>query len=88
MSASGASQPPLAKYAPPSNALRPGPFSIPEVVSYISRMLPLAPGDLIAMGSPDGTGGSRTPPRFLKEGDVLEVEVPGVGVLKNQVGTI
>ena len=63
-------------------------FSIPEVVSYISRMLPLAPGDLIAMGSPDGTGGSRTPPRFLKEGDVLEVEVPGVGVLKNQVGTI
>lgn len=61
-------------------------FSIPQVMSYISHMMPLFPGDLIAMGSPDGTGGSRTPPRFLKDGDVLEIEVPGVGLLRNRVG--
>ncbi|MGI3184785.1 fumarylacetoacetate hydrolase family protein [Nioella aestuarii] len=61
-------------------------FSISQVVSYISHMIPLVPGDLIAMGSPDGTGGSRTPPRFLKEGDVLEIELSGVGLLRNRVG--
>ncbi|WP_127559743.1 fumarylacetoacetate hydrolase family protein [Nioella ostreopsis] len=62
-------------------------FSIPQVISYISHMIPLHPGDLIAMGSPDGTGGSRSPQRFLKRGDVLEIDVPGVGVLCNRVGT-
>lgn len=61
-------------------------FSIPQVVSYISCMMPLRPGDLIAMGSPDGTGGSRRPPRFLRAGDLLEIEVPGVGLLRNRVG--
>jgi 2-keto-4-pentenoate hydratase/2-oxohepta-3-ene-1,7-dioic acid hydratase in catechol pathway len=61
-------------------------FSIPQVISYISHMMPLAPGDLIAMGSPDGTGGSRTPQRFLKAGDEVEIDVPGVGVLRNRVG--
>jgi len=61
-------------------------FSIAQVVSYISHMMPLQPGDLIAMGSPDGTGGSRTPQRFLKAGDELEIDVPGVGLLRNRVG--
>jgi len=60
-------------------------FSIPEVISYISHMMPLRPGDLIATGSPDGTGGSRTPPRFLRDGDVLDISVSGVGTLRNTV---
>lgn len=60
-------------------------FPIPEILSYISHTMPLRPGDLIATGSPDGTGGSRTPPRFLRAGDVLEIEVPGVGTLRNTV---
>lgn len=61
-------------------------FSVRQVISYISQMLPLFPGDLIAMGSPDGTGGSQAPQRFLRAGDELEIEVPGVGLLKNRVG--
>jgi 2-keto-4-pentenoate hydratase/2-oxohepta-3-ene-1,7-dioic acid hydratase in catechol pathway len=60
-------------------------FSIPEIVSYISHTMPLRPGDLIATGSPDGTGGSRTPPRFLQPGDLLEIDIPGVGLLENRV---
>lgn len=62
-------------------------FSIPEVIAYVSHLTPLAPGDIIAMGSPDGAGGSRTPPRYLQDGDLLEIEVSGVGRLCNQVGT-
>ncbi len=61
-------------------------FSIPEVIAYISHTIDLRPGDLIATGSPEGAGGSRQPPRFLREGDVLEMEVSSVGVLRNPVG--
>ncbi|MCV2874542.1 fumarylacetoacetate hydrolase family protein [Defluviimonas sp. WL0050] len=61
-------------------------FSIPEVIAYISHLTPIEPGDVIAMGSPDGSGGSRVPPRFLRDGDVLEIEVSGVGMLVNTVG--
>jgi 2-keto-4-pentenoate hydratase/2-oxohepta-3-ene-1,7-dioic acid hydratase in catechol pathway len=61
-------------------------YSIPEVISYISHCLPLRPGDMIAMGSPEGTGASRKPQRFLQAGDTLEIEVDGVGILKNRVG--
>jgi 2-keto-4-pentenoate hydratase/2-oxohepta-3-ene-1,7-dioic acid hydratase in catechol pathway len=62
-------------------------FSIPEVIAYVSHLTPIEPGDVIAMGSPDGSGGSRVPPRFLRDGDVLEIEVSGVGTLVNSVGT-
>lgn len=61
-------------------------FSIPEIIAYISHTIDIRPGDLIATGSPEGAGGSRQPPRFLREGDVLEIEVSGVGVLINRVG--
>jgi 2-keto-4-pentenoate hydratase/2-oxohepta-3-ene-1,7-dioic acid hydratase in catechol pathway len=60
-------------------------FKLPEIVAYVSSMLPLEPGDIIATGSPDGAGVSRTPPRFLSAGDRLEIEVDGVGVLANGV---
>ncbi|MBA3516973.1 MAG: fumarylacetoacetate hydrolase family protein [Rhizobiales bacterium] len=60
-------------------------FSIPQIIAHISRFMPLAPGDLIATGSPDGSGGSRQPQRFLRPGDRIEVEVKGLGVLSNVV---
>ena len=60
-------------------------FQIPELIEYISHTMTLQPGDLIATGSPEGSGGSRQPPRFLRSGDALEIEVSGVGVLRNRV---
>jgi 2-keto-4-pentenoate hydratase/2-oxohepta-3-ene-1,7-dioic acid hydratase in catechol pathway len=45
----------------------------------------LEPGDVIATGTPDGVGMARTPPEFLKDGDVMEVEIAGIGVLRNAV---
>jgi len=62
-------------------------FPIPELIAYISHTIDLKPGDLIATGSPEGAGGSRRPPRFLRPGDRLEIEVSGIGVLKNTVGS-
>ena len=55
-------------------------FSIPMVVAYISRIMTLEPGDVIATGTPEGVGP-------LAHGDVVEVEIPGVGVLRNPVRT-
>jgi 2-keto-4-pentenoate hydratase/2-oxohepta-3-ene-1,7-dioic acid hydratase in catechol pathway len=60
---------------------------INELVSYISHTIDLKPGDLIATGSPDGSGGSLSPSKFLVTGDKLEIEVSGIGILKNTVGT-
>ncbi|MGB0857252.1 MAG: fumarylacetoacetate hydrolase family protein [Paracoccaceae bacterium] len=61
-------------------------FSLSELISYISNLTPLNPGDIIATGSPDGTGGSRNPSVFLKPGDCVEVSVDRIGTLKNHVG--
>lgn len=61
-------------------------FGLPELISYISELLPLKTGDIIATGSPDGTGGSRTPPAFLRLGDEVAISVSGVGTLQNRVG--
>ena len=60
-------------------------FSIAEQISYISTLYTLSPGDVIATGSPDGTGGSRNPKRHLVSGDKLEVRVSGIGSLVNYV---
>jgi 5-carboxymethyl-2-hydroxymuconate isomerase len=59
-------------------------FSVAELVSYLSRSFTLAPGDLIATGTPVGVGKFRTPPVFLHDGDEVEVEIEGIGVLGNQ----
>jgi 2-keto-4-pentenoate hydratase/2-oxohepta-3-ene-1,7-dioic acid hydratase in catechol pathway len=48
--------------------------------------LTLDPGDVIATGTPSGVGYARTPPEFLKPGDVLETEVEGIGLLRNRIG--
>ena len=61
-------------------------FSLSELIAYISNLTPLNPGDIIATGSPDGTGGSRNPSVFLKPGDCVEVSVERIGTLKNYVG--
>lgn len=60
-------------------------FNIPTVVSYLSEIMTLEPGDLIATGTPEGVGAARDPQVFLKPGDVVEVEIEGLGVLRNPV---
>jgi acylpyruvate hydrolase len=60
-------------------------FSVPETLSYISKLITLEPGDIIATGTPEGVGFKRNPPVFLRDGDVVEVEIEGIGTLKNPV---
>ena len=60
-------------------------FTVAEVITYLSRVMPLEPGDIIATGSPEGAGGSHDPPKWLMPGDRVEFEIPGVGVLSNPV---
>jgi len=60
-------------------------FNLPKLVSYLSHSFTLEPGDLIATGTPPGVGFSRKPPQFLKEGDVVEVEIERVGTISNRV---
>ena len=58
-------------------------FSLPEQIAYASSLFTLNPGDVIATGSPDGTGGSRTPKRYLQVDDVIAVTIKGIGTLSN-----
>ena len=60
-------------------------FSIPELISYASKVMTLEPGDLILTGTPEGVGVFRDPKLSMKPGDVVEVEVEGIGVLRNEV---
>ncbi|MBD51971.1 MAG: hypothetical protein CL450_01575 [Acidimicrobiaceae bacterium] len=60
-------------------------FSVQELISYMSQIMPLEPGDIIATGSPEGTGGSMEPQVWLAEGDAIEFEIPGIGILANTV---
>ncbi|HKX77876.1 MAG TPA: fumarylacetoacetate hydrolase family protein [Novosphingobium sp.] len=59
--------------------------NIPKMIAYVSTILDLQPGDVIATGTPSGVGFSRKPPIFMKEGDTVEVEIGGVGVLINPI---
>ncbi|MBB6375694.1 2-keto-4-pentenoate hydratase/2-oxohepta-3-ene-1,7-dioic acid hydratase in catechol pathway [Pseudonocardia eucalypti] len=56
-----------------------------RVIAYISDTVTLLPGDVIATGTPAGVGASMDPPRFLTDGDVVEVEIEGIGVLRNPI---
>jgi 2-keto-4-pentenoate hydratase/2-oxohepta-3-ene-1,7-dioic acid hydratase in catechol pathway len=60
-------------------------FSMPALVAYISAFTELEPGDVIVTGTPGGVGFKRQPPLYMKAGDVVEVEVEGVGTLSNPV---
>lgn len=59
--------------------------SAAAIISYVSHQFTLLPGTLILTGTPDGVGMARKPPVFLKAGDVIEVEVAGIGILRNSV---
>ncbi len=60
-------------------------FNIPAIIEWLSKGMTLLPGDVIATGTPSGVGFARTPPEFLKPGDVLETEVEGIGMLRNKI---
>jgi 2-keto-4-pentenoate hydratase/2-oxohepta-3-ene-1,7-dioic acid hydratase in catechol pathway len=60
-------------------------FDIPTIIEYVTAFMPLFPGDAIFTGTPSGTFGSRTPQRWLVPGDVVTVEISGVGKLENPV---
>jgi 2-keto-4-pentenoate hydratase/2-oxohepta-3-ene-1,7-dioic acid hydratase in catechol pathway len=60
-------------------------FKIPRLINYCSAIFDLVPGDVIVTGTPGGVGWSRKPPIFMKAGDVCEVEIERIGVLRNPV---
>jgi 2-keto-4-pentenoate hydratase/2-oxohepta-3-ene-1,7-dioic acid hydratase in catechol pathway len=60
-------------------------FPIPFLISYVSCFCTLQPGDIIVTGTPTGAGMYFDPPRYLAPGDTVEVQVPGVGTLRNGV---
>jgi 2-keto-4-pentenoate hydratase/2-oxohepta-3-ene-1,7-dioic acid hydratase in catechol pathway len=60
-------------------------FSVPYLIHYVSQVATLEPGDLLFTGTPAGVGFARQPPIFLKKGDVVEVEIDGLGLLRNTV---
>ena len=60
-------------------------FKIPRIIAELSRGLTLGPGDVIATGTPSGVGMGRTPPEWLKPGDVMETEIAGIGAMRNTI---
>ena len=58
---------------------------VPKLVSYVSRFMSLAPGDVISTGTPPGVGLGMKPPRFLKVGDVVELGVHGLGTQRQRI---
>jgi 2-keto-4-pentenoate hydratase/2-oxohepta-3-ene-1,7-dioic acid hydratase in catechol pathway len=60
-------------------------FSVSQLIEHISKVVTLDPGDVIFTGTPPGVGMARTPPVFLKAGDIVEVEIEGLGTLRNPV---
>lgn len=59
--------------------------SIPRLIAYLSTILPLLPGDVLVTGTPGGVGAKRTPPLWMKPDDTVEVEITGLGCLRNTV---
>jgi len=60
-------------------------FKVPRLIAEISAGCELWPGDVIITGTPAGVGFARTPPEFLRVGDTVEIEIEGIGVLRNRV---
>ena len=63
-------------------------FGVAELISFISQGITLEPGDLIATGTPVGVGFARKPPIYLTDGDVVEIDIDGIGVLTNPVRAV
>ena len=60
-------------------------FSVAETIQLLAECMTLEPGDAIIMGTPAGVGQARTPPVWMKAGDVIEVEIEQIGVLRNPI---
>ena len=60
-------------------------FPVRSIIEWMSRGLTIEAGDIIATGTPEGVGMGRTPPRDLQDGDVLETEVEGIGLMRNRI---
>ncbi len=60
-------------------------YPVDAIIEWVSKGMTLLPGAIIASGTPDGVGFARTPPEFLKPGDVMETEVEGIGTLQNRI---
>jgi 2-keto-4-pentenoate hydratase/2-oxohepta-3-ene-1,7-dioic acid hydratase in catechol pathway len=60
-------------------------FGVPALIAYITTFIDLLPGDVVATGTPGGVGNYQEPQRFVRPGDVVEVEISGIGVLRNEV---
>jgi 2-keto-4-pentenoate hydratase/2-oxohepta-3-ene-1,7-dioic acid hydratase in catechol pathway len=60
-------------------------FGVPELIEYCSIWAELEPGDIIVTGTPGGVGAGRKPPLWMKPGDTVEVEISGIGVLRNPI---
>ncbi len=60
-------------------------FSLNRLIEYCSAFTPLSAGDVIVTGTPGGVGAKRNPPVFMKDGDVVEVEIDGIGILRNRI---
>ncbi len=63
-------------------------FKIPKLIAELSRGMTLEPGDIISTGTPEGVGFARTPPEWMKSGDLLESEIEGIGVMRNPIGVL
>jgi 2-keto-4-pentenoate hydratase/2-oxohepta-3-ene-1,7-dioic acid hydratase in catechol pathway len=62
-------------------------FPVDSIIEWLSKGLTLEAGDIIATGTPEGVGLGRTPPEYMKDGDVVETEVEGIGTLRNRIVT-
>lgn len=60
-------------------------FPVARIIAYLSAWTPLSPGDVIVSGTPGGVGAKRQPPLWMKPGDTVEVDIPGVGLLVNRI---
>ena len=60
-------------------------FPVRRLVSILSEIMTLEPGDVVVSGTPEGVGHARQPPVWMKEGDFVEVEIEGLGVLSNTI---
>jgi 2-keto-4-pentenoate hydratase/2-oxohepta-3-ene-1,7-dioic acid hydratase in catechol pathway len=60
-------------------------FNVSEIVYHLSRVMTLEPCDIIATGTPAGVGFAMKPPKYLRQGDIVRIEIEGIGVLENMV---
>jgi 2-keto-4-pentenoate hydratase/2-oxohepta-3-ene-1,7-dioic acid hydratase in catechol pathway len=63
-------------------------FKVPRIIAELSRGMTLEPGDIIATGTPSGVGFARKPPEFMKNGDIMETEITGIGIIRNPIRSV